>query len=117
MQVYHFAFVVTRNRVLLGRLRPAVLDAGGDLPAEAVMEPGPSTVRGDSRLEPLAELMRRRDLTSLSVTTPDGMLLGVVPSTSSSRRPGPLLPARPRLSCRPNSPGFASASVTTPNTS
>ena len=63
--VYHFAFVVTRNRVLLGRLRPALLDAGGDLPAEAVMEPDPSTVRGDSHLEPLAELMRRRDLTSL----------------------------------------------------
>jgi CBS domain protein len=76
--VHHFAFVVTRNRVLLGRLRPAVLDAGGDLPAEAVMEPDPSTVRGDSHLEPLAELMRRRDLTSLSVTTPDGVLLGVV---------------------------------------
>ena len=47
-------------------------------PVEAVMEPGPSTVRGDSHLEPLAELRRRRYLTSLSVTTPDGVLLGVV---------------------------------------
>ena len=84
--VYHFAFVVTRNRVLLGRLRPAVLDASGDLPAEAVMETDPSTVRGDSHLQPLAELMRRRYVISLSVTTPEGELLGSCAATISRPR-------------------------------
>jgi CBS domain-containing protein len=42
------------------------------------MEPGPSTIRPDSQLERLAERMRRDDLTSLPVTTPEGELLGVV---------------------------------------
>jgi Mg/Co/Ni transporter MgtE len=50
------------------------------------MEPGPSTVRADSQLEPLAERMRRQDLTSLPVTTPEGELLGVVHSKPRSRQ-------------------------------
>ena len=75
---YGFAFVVSPGRVLLGRLRRAALEGDPHLIAEAVMEPGPSTIRADSQLEPLAERMRRRDLTSLPVTTPEGELLGVV---------------------------------------
>ena len=66
------------SRVLLGRLPGAALQGDPDLTAEAGMEPGPSTVRADSQLEPLAERMRRSDLKSLPVTTPDGELLGVV---------------------------------------
>jgi Mg/Co/Ni transporter MgtE len=42
------------------------------------MEPGPSTIRADNELEPLAKRMRDSDLTSLPVTTPEGRLLGVV---------------------------------------
>jgi Mg/Co/Ni transporter MgtE len=44
------------------------------------MEPGPSMVRADSQLEPPAERMRRQDLTSLPVTTPEGEPLGFVHS-------------------------------------
>ena len=42
------------------------------------MEPGPSTIRANSQLEPLLERMRSRSLTSLPVTDPEGRLLGVV---------------------------------------
>jgi CBS domain-containing protein len=75
---YRFAFVVASGRVLLGRLRRAALEDDGDATAEAVMEPGPSTIRADSELEPLAERMRENELTCLPVTTPEGELLGVV---------------------------------------
>jgi Mg/Co/Ni transporter MgtE len=75
---YGFAFVVSPGRVVLGRLRRATLEGDPDQAAEAVMEPGPSTIRADSQLEPLAERMRRNDLTTMPVTTPDGELLGVV---------------------------------------
>ena len=75
---YGFAFVVSPGRCLLGRLRRAALEGDPSLTAETVMEPGPSTIRADSPLEPLAERMRRGDLTSLPVTTPEGELIGVV---------------------------------------
>jgi Mg/Co/Ni transporter MgtE len=75
---YGFAFVVSSGRCLLGRLRRAALEGDPALTAEAAMEPGPSTIRADSALEPLAERMRRTDLTSLPVTTPEGELIGIV---------------------------------------
>jgi Mg/Co/Ni transporter MgtE len=75
---YGFALVVAPQRVLLGRLRRAALEGDGELSAEAVMEAGPSTIRPDEALEPLAERMRKNDLTTLPVTTPEGELLGVV---------------------------------------
>jgi Mg/Co/Ni transporter MgtE len=75
---YGFAFVVSSNRVLLGRLRRTALEGDGERTAEDAMEPGPSTIRADTELESLAERMRRRDLTSLPVTTPEGELMGVV---------------------------------------
>jgi Mg/Co/Ni transporter MgtE len=75
---YGFAFVVSPGRVLLGRLRRAALEGDPELTAEAVMEPGPSTIRPSAELEPLAERMRKRDLTTLPATTPEGELLGVV---------------------------------------
>src|SRR5258705_13783871 len=56
---YGFAFVVSRGRILLGRVRRAALEGNGELTAEAVMEPGPSTVRADSQLEALAERVRK----------------------------------------------------------
>jgi CBS-domain-containing membrane protein len=73
-----FAFVLSSTGVLLGRLRGSVLKDGGDAAAEAVMEPGASTIRADAALAPLAERMRSRELTTLPITTPDGRFLGVV---------------------------------------
>jgi CBS domain-containing protein len=74
---YGFAFVVSGGRVLLGRLRRAALEGDPDATAEAAMEPGPSTIRAGSQLEPLLDRMRRNDLTCLPVTTPDGELMGL----------------------------------------
>lgn len=75
---YGFALVVAPGRVLLGRVRRAALDGDGELTAEAVMESGPSTIRPDAALEPVAERMRENELTTLPVTTPEGELLGLV---------------------------------------
>jgi Mg/Co/Ni transporter MgtE len=75
---YRFAFVVSPGRVLLGRLRRSALEAEGDARADEAMEPGPSTIRADSALEPLLERMRQKELTSLPVTDPEGRLFGVV---------------------------------------
>jgi len=75
---YGFAFVVARGRILLGRLRRAALEGDPELTVEQVMEPGPSTIRADKQFEPLAERMRRDELSCLPVTTPEGEFLGVV---------------------------------------
>lgn len=77
---YGFALVMSGSGVLLGRLRKAVLDADPDARAEAVMEPGPSTVRPDTPSEKLAARLRERKLTTAIVTTPDGRLVGLVRS-------------------------------------
>ncbi len=75
---YGYAFVVSPGPILLGRLRRAALEADGDSTAEALMELGPSTVRANAARDALAERMRKRTLTSLPVTTPEGELLGVI---------------------------------------
>src|SRR3954454_14894574 len=57
---YGFAFVTSRHRVLLGRLRKAALDGDPDAEAEEMMEPGPSTVRADTPLAALRERLEQR---------------------------------------------------------
>jgi hypothetical protein len=42
------------------------------------MEPGPSTVRPDTAPNELAERLRSRDLRTALVTTPEGVLIGIV---------------------------------------
>jgi Mg/Co/Ni transporter MgtE len=63
--------------VLLGRLPKAALEGDPDAVAEAVMEPGPSTVRADTRPAELRERLQRRNLTTAVISDPDGRLLGV----------------------------------------
>jgi CBS domain-containing protein len=76
---YDFALVLSADGVLLGRLRKAAApDGDPHIPAEQVMEPGPSTVRADTPAETLLERLRQRDLTTAVVTTPEGTLLGLV---------------------------------------
>lgn len=75
---YGFALVTSRRGTLLGRLRRAALEGDADAPAEAVMEAGPSTVRADTPVEELRERLAARGLRTAVVTTPDGVLLGVV---------------------------------------
>jgi len=75
---YGFALVVADGGLLLGRLRRAALDGDPAARAEDVMEPGPSTVRADTAPDKLAERLRAAGLKTALVTTPDGVLLGVV---------------------------------------
>jgi CBS-domain-containing membrane protein len=41
------------------------------------MEPGPSTVRADTKAAELAEQLARQELNTAIVTTPEGRLIGV----------------------------------------
>ena len=54
------------------------LEGDPDATAEAVMEPGPSTVRPDIAAGELAERLRKRDLKTAVVSDPEGRLIGVV---------------------------------------
>ena len=75
---YGFALVVADGGVLLGRLRRAALEGEPDRRAEEAIEPGPSTVRIDTALDALADRLYRKGLKTAVVSTPDGMLVGVV---------------------------------------
>ncbi len=75
---YGFALVVSDGGVLLGRLRRAALEGDPEQRASAVMEAGPSTVRPDTPLDELRARLEDRGLRSAVVTTPDGVLLGLV---------------------------------------
>jgi predicted transcriptional regulator len=83
---YGFALVLAEDGTLLGRLRKAVLEGNPDAAAQAVMEPGPSTVRPDRQLADLLEPMRTHNLQAMVVTSPEGRLLGVLRRDDAERR-------------------------------
>ena len=70
--------VVNEQRIVLGRLRVGTAPASGETRVVDVMEAGPTTVRAHEPLIPLLERMARRQVDEIIVTTPEGMLLGVV---------------------------------------
>jgi CBS domain-containing protein len=53
-----------------------MLECDPNLPAEEVMEPGPSTVRPDRQAAGVAERLAKQDLRWAIVTDPEGRLLG-----------------------------------------
>ena len=75
---YGFGFVTSEGGVVLGRLRRSALEGDPAARVEDVMEPGPSTVRPHTPPAKLATRLAARDLKSAIVTTPEGVLLGVV---------------------------------------
>jgi Mg/Co/Ni transporter MgtE len=75
---YGFAVVVEKGGVVLGRLRAAALAGDPLARVDEVMEPGPATVRPGKDLSSLLERMRRSDMPTILVTTPEGILVGVV---------------------------------------
>ncbi|MGI8516786.1 MAG: CBS domain-containing protein [Acidimicrobiia bacterium] len=70
--------VVDCDRVVIGRLLQCALGDDDHARAEHVMEPGPSTVRPDSLLQPLVARLDDRDVSHVLVTTPQGVLIGVL---------------------------------------
>ena len=75
---YGFCLVVDNDDVLLGRVRRSALAKSKGGAAEELMEVGPSTVRADVRADVLRERLEKRELKCAIVTTPDGVVLGVV---------------------------------------
>lgn len=69
--------VVNDDGIVLGRVRAGDRD-DIDLHAEEIMEPGPATVRANEPLHELVERMTLRHVAEMIVTTPEGVLLGVV---------------------------------------
>jgi hypothetical protein len=83
---YGFAVAVSEGGVVLGRVRAAALADDPQARVEEVMEPGPPTVRPSEDLAPLLERMRRQDMPTILVTTPEGVLLGVLRRDDAARR-------------------------------
>jgi CBS domain-containing protein len=79
--------VVNARQVVQGRLPLDRLDPADVRPAEEAMEPGPATIRADADLAETTERMRRRGVRSLIVSTPDGVLLGVVHIEPNQEQP------------------------------
>jgi hypothetical protein len=84
---YGFCLVVNRQRVLLGRVRRSVLDEGdAGLTVEGVMESGPSTVRPSEAAPELVSRLATRELHTAILTTPEGVLFGVLHRADAERR-------------------------------
>ena len=77
--------VVTKGGVLLGRVNQGMFAPRPSARAEDVMEPGPTTVRAHEPAIPLLERMRRRNVDEIAITTPEGVLLGVVRRAEAER--------------------------------
>jgi CBS domain-containing protein len=78
--------VVNDRSVVRGRIRLNRVEAADGRTTEEVMEPGPTTVRADADLAETTERMKRRGVSSLIVSTPDGVLLGVLHTESNKER-------------------------------
>ena len=70
--------VASPDGVVVGRLGRAALAAEDDVSVEEAMSSGPSTVRPSLELDRAVERMRKQNLTSLPVTRPDGVLVGIL---------------------------------------
>ncbi len=79
---YDFCLVVNERDILLGRVRGDALDADPTAGIEAVMEPGPSTVRPN---RPLDALLSSGRAPMFVITTPHGRLLGVLSRGDAER--------------------------------
>jgi Mg/Co/Ni transporter MgtE len=76
---YGFALVLSPKGVLLGRARRSTLEPASPAdPIELFVEPGPSTIRPHLSIAELRERLERSDVRTLIVTTPVGVLVGVV---------------------------------------
>ena len=78
--------VVNEHRIVLGRLGPKQLASPTDFTVEAVMQPGPATVRANEPLDELLSRMAKHHVQAMIVTTPEGELLGVIRRPDEERR-------------------------------
>lgn len=83
---WHSGIVVNEGGVILGRVRESDLDGPPETRIEAVMEEGPTTVRPSEPLEALVERMQKQDVETIIVSTPDGVLVGILRRGDGERR-------------------------------
>ncbi|HEX9269637.1 MAG TPA: CBS domain-containing protein [Candidatus Limnocylindria bacterium] len=74
---WNTCFVVTADRVVLGRLHDTELDGRGDVPARDAMRNGPSTWRPNVTVDEMLDRMREEGLTTAPVTDSEGRLVGL----------------------------------------
>lgn len=79
------AIVVDCDGIVIGHLRGTAWERDRDLHVEQVMAPGPTTVRPNTLLEPLVGRMEKRGTALVTVTTPQGALVGVLLRTDAQR--------------------------------
>ncbi len=72
------AVVVNDEHIVLGRVRAAELVKESAVAVEAVMDPGPTTIRPKTPLSDIEARLRERKVSSVIVTTSDGRLIGVL---------------------------------------
>jgi CBS domain-containing protein len=70
--------VIAGQGTVVGILRADRISAGEQALAAELMQPGPTTVRAHEDLDATRRRMRERRVEHLLVTTPDGVLIGVV---------------------------------------
>jgi CBS domain-containing protein len=70
--------VVNAQRVVLGILRQRELEVDPEASVEEVMELGPSTFRPNVPIAELREYFQKHALPSAPITTPDGVLMGLL---------------------------------------
>jgi CBS domain-containing protein len=74
--------VIAGQGTVVGILRAGRISAGEQALAAELMQPGPTTVRAHEDLDATRRRMRERRVEHLLVTTPDGVLIGVVDADS-----------------------------------
>ena len=72
------ALVLDCEGLVVGRLRGRIWGQDRRLAVVEVMEPGPTTVRPNGALAPLVNRMEERATKLVTVTTPQGVLIGVL---------------------------------------
>jgi predicted transcriptional regulator len=70
--------VVNEERVVVGRLGRRAIRSDDDSSVEDAMTEGPQTYRPSIEVSDLVERMRKHDLRTSLITTPDGRLIGLV---------------------------------------
>ena len=92
-QGWDTCFVVTDDRVVLGRLGRHALALDDESTVEDAMSEGPSTVRPSIGIDALIKRMDERDLTTLPLTTSEGRLVGLVRRADAEKAVASVLPS------------------------
>jgi CBS domain-containing protein len=77
--------VLNELRVVIGRLGPDELADAVPGPVDNALQPGPPTVRAHEPLDALLERMREKSIADMIVSTPEGVLLGLVTAADVAR--------------------------------